>query len=90
MSTITWTDIAIENKEKSVRLAAFKQRFGTQDEYLYLATCAAFPPVLTFDLLAKLAQNFPYPLPSFKKRITTIVADILLSQLCEPLGQGDV
>lgn len=99
MSHITWTDIIYQESESSARLAAFQERFGSQIGYLHLAACAAFLPVLTFDLLAKIAQNFPPSTPqkasgdyqihqAFKSKVITIVADILLSALCEPLGQG--
>lgn len=86
--TISWTDVLAEGGEGEVRLAAFRERFGHRPGYLHLAACAAFPPVLTFDLLAKLAQNFPQNHPAFRQGIMVIAADILLSHLCEPLGQG--
>jgi nucleoside phosphorylase len=64
------------------RIAAFHTRFG--DGHLYLACHAAFPMVLTPDLLYRLRANFQLDNNKQPLKILWIaIADLLLSNLCE-------
>jgi hypothetical protein len=65
-------DVAVE------RVVSFAQQFGEAD--LTLACHAAFPLVLTPDLLYRLWANFVPQAP------WTAVADVLLSPLCREVG----
>jgi hypothetical protein len=60
------------------RLSAFARRFGRQ--HIRLAAHAAFPLLLTPDLLYGLWASFVRPAP------WTAVADVLLSDLCREVG----
>src|SRR5258707_1980614 len=67
------------------RIQAFRDRFS--DAYLYLAFHAAFPLVLTPDLLYRLRANFQRDVHNEELNIPWIaVADLLLSRLCNEVG----
>src|SRR2546429_2730837 len=67
-------------------IASFKKHFG--EAHLYLACHAAFPLALTPDLLYRLWANFPHDIQGKQLKIPWIaVADLLLSSLCEEVGQ---
>ena len=67
------------------RIKAFRGRFS--DAYLYLAFHAAFPLVLTPDLLYRLRTNFQRDVHNEELNIPWIaVADLLLSRLCNEVG----
>src|SRR6266487_3552700 len=67
------------------RIQAFGDRFS--DGHLYLAFHAAFPLVLTPDLLYRLRANFQRDVHNEELNIPWIaVADLLLSRLCNEVG----
>lgn len=67
------------------RIQAFRDRFG--DAHLYLAFHAAFPLVLTPDLLYRLRANFQRDVHNEELNVPWIaVADLLLSRLCNEVG----
>jgi DNA-binding response OmpR family regulator len=67
------------------RIEAFRKRFG--EAHLYLAYHAAFPLALTPDLLYRLWANFQRDIHGEILNIPWIaVADLLLSSLCDEVG----
>jgi len=74
------------SKTVSRKIASFEKRFNLP--HLYLAYHAAFPLALTPDLLYRLWANFPCDINGQFLNIPWIaVSDILLSGLCEEVGQ---
>jgi uncharacterized protein YjbI with pentapeptide repeats len=68
------------------KIASFAQRFG--QPHLYLAYYAAFPLALTPDLLYRLWANFQQDTNSKLLDLPWVaVSDILLSSLCQEVGQ---
>ncbi len=68
------------------KIASFEKRFG--EPHLYLAYHAAFPLALTPDLLYRLWANFQRDINGQFLNIPWIgVTDILLSGLCDEVGQ---
>lgn len=68
------------------RIGSFAKRFGLA--HLYLAQHAAFPLALTPDLLYRLWANFSRTLSGERLNIPWVaVSDLLLSGLCEEVGQ---
>lgn len=68
------------------RIKSFEKRFGKP--HLYLAYHAAFPLALTPDLLYRLWANFQRDIDGQPLNIPWVaVADLLLSGLCEEVGQ---
>ncbi len=68
------------------RIVSFAKRFG--QAHLYLAYHAAFPLALTPDLLYRLWANFPRDIHGKQLNIPWVaVADLLLSSLCDEVGQ---
>src|SRR5581483_3331630 len=68
------------------RIAAFHKSFG--EAHLLLAQHAAFPLAFTPDLLYRLWANFQRNIHGKKLNIPWIaVADLLLSPLCNEVGQ---
>lgn len=78
-------------QNKDIRLDAYLEKYREQPNHLLIALFASLLPVFTFDLLAKLAQNF-FPLhkenPYHTTDINILVPDFLLSHLSEPIGNG--
>jgi uncharacterized protein YjbI with pentapeptide repeats len=75
------------NPKAAIRkIASFEKRFG--QSHLYLAYHAAFPLALTPDLLYRLWANFQRDIDDRFLNIPWIaVSDILLSSLCQEVGQ---
>jgi uncharacterized protein YjbI with pentapeptide repeats len=75
------------NPKAAIRkIASFEKRFG--QPHLYLAYHAAFPLALTPDLLYRLWANFQRDIDGRFLNIPWIaVSDILLSSLCQEVGQ---
>jgi hypothetical protein len=68
------------------RITSFSRRFG--QAHFYLAQHAAFPLALTPDLLYRLWANFSQTLSGERLNIPWVaVSDLLLSGLCEEVGQ---
>ncbi|WP_413176377.1 pentapeptide repeat-containing protein [Anabaena azotica] len=68
------------------KIASFEKRFG--QAHLYLAYHAAFPLALTPDLLYRLWANFQLDINGKSLDLPWIaVSDILLSGLCQEVGQ---
>ncbi|MGB8702792.1 MAG: pentapeptide repeat-containing protein, partial [Thermosynechococcaceae cyanobacterium] len=68
------------------KIASFEKRFG--QSHLYLAYHAAFPLALTPDLLYRLWANFQQDINGKSLVLPWIaVSDILLSGLCQEVGQ---
>jgi|GEM_PF-7105264 len=68
------------------RIEAFERRFGKA--HLIFACHAAFPLALTPDLLYKLWANFQWDIHGKVLGITwVVVADLLLSSLCDEVGR---
>src|SRR5260370_23473814 len=67
-------------------IASFSRRFG--QAHLSLAHHAAFPLALTPDLLYRLWANFQRDMHGRRLNIPWVaVADLLLSSLCDEVGQ---
>ncbi|MEH2419834.1 MAG: pentapeptide repeat-containing protein [Nostoc sp.] len=74
------------SKTASRKIASFEKRFG--QSHLYLAYHAAFPLALTPDLLYRLWANFQQDINGKHLNLPWIaVSDILLSSLCNEVGQ---
>ena len=75
------------NPQAAIRkITLFEKRFG--QSHLYLAYHAAFPLALTPDLLYRLWANFQRDIDGRFLSVPWIaVSDILLSSLCEEVGQ---
>jgi tetratricopeptide (TPR) repeat protein len=68
------------------RIAAFRERFG--EAHYHFACHAAFPLALTPDLLYRLWANFQRDIQGKSLEIPWMaVADVLLSGLCDEVGQ---
>jgi anti-anti-sigma factor len=75
----------LSRAEAQERLAAFQRRFGAP--HLWFAWHAAFPQVLTPGLLNLLHLNFARDLHAAPLNVPWVaIADLLLSDLCRPLG----
>ncbi len=76
---------------ETARLETFYDTFCQpgKEKHLWLAAHAAFPAVLSVDLLYKIWQNFRVDEQGQEMDIPSIaVSDVLLSDLCRPVSKG--
>lgn len=75
--------------DQRIKLEAYVEQFCQQDDaHLLFAAHAAFPAVLTADLLYKLWANFRSDeLDTQLEWPTPLVSDLLLSPLCQSIGR---
>ena len=83
-----WSKIRFKDDRKNVRLEAFYKKSEGKPEYLHLALLSSFFPAFTFDLLGKVAQNFPYKSTYFQENIPSVASDLLGSSLVRHIGSG--
>jgi uncharacterized protein YkwD len=85
---MTQTASRIQSKATAAmrRVESYRKRFG--DSHIYLACYAALPLALTPDLLYRLWANFQRDMEGELLEIPWIaVSDLLLSNLCEEVGE---
>ncbi len=77
------------NPDQNTRLDAFFEQYCQKDEaYLLFAAHAAFPVVLTVDLLYKLWTNFRQDERGQTMQLPqAVVSDLLLSPLCQTISR---
>ncbi|MEL6699953.1 MAG: caspase family protein [Bacteroidota bacterium] len=84
-----WQHKIREKAKDDFHLLSYLEDFRSES-HAYLAICSSFLPICTFDLLAKLYQNFPLPSGHSKSMIPihVLVGDFLNSPLCKHIGLG--